>query len=175
MSERNEEIQAPPDPQRTKENRMTKTTQDLRSAAHALRTAANALEAVTAQLRTLSTEIDTHDDLNDPEPAPAWPTAPLVWHDGKVWERCGEWWDGYLWEVTGDGRYVSVVASIHSPDLTNRDSKTREKATRFAREAVPVTLVPTEAWEAWSDPLSNDFEANGMLVAADSLAQEAAR
>lgn len=53
------------------------TPKQLRSAAHALRTAANALEAVTEQLRTLSTEIDTPDDKNVPEPepaAPAWPT-----------------------------------------------------------------------------------------------------
>ena len=141
---------------------MTKTARDLRSAAHALRTAANALDETVTALRALS------DDLNvpDPEPEPAWPTAPYVW------------WDGYLWEVTGGGgRYVSVVASIHSPDLTNRDSKTREKATRFAREAVPVTPVPTEAWETWKRATRDlDYTPDCELIdAVDSLAQEVAR
>ena len=140
---------------------MTKTARDLRSAAHALRTAANALEETVTALRALS------DDLNEPDPelaAPAWPTAPYVW------------WDGYLWEVTGDGRYVSVAASLHSPVLTNRDSKTREKATRFAREAVPVTPVPTEEWERLRDCEEPAWLAAEALVdAADSLAQGVAR
>ena len=43
------------------------TPKQLRSAAHALRTAANALEDVTTQLRALSAEIDTPDNLNDTE------------------------------------------------------------------------------------------------------------
>ena len=112
---------------------MTKTARDLRSAAHALRTAANALEETVTALRALS------DDLNvpDPEPEPVWPTAPLVWHDGKVWVRAES--KTYFGDSNFWGKY----------HMNSETAAAREAARRFAREAVPVTLVPTEAWEAW--------------------------
>ena len=144
---------------------MTKTARDLRSAAHALRTAANALEETVTALRALS------DDLNEPDPepepaAPAWPTAPFVWHAGEVWQR------------QEDGRYESahhfwtVESMTHNPNSTVCDN-----ARRFAREAVPVTLVPTEAWEAWKSATRDlDYTPDCDLIdAVDSLSQEVAR
>ena len=110
---------------------MTKTARDLRSAAHALRTAANALEETATALRALS------DDLNEPDPEPAvpvWPTADLLWHAGKVWERCGEW------------GYKGVGAYWRKDHLSGSPSDIRDGARRFAREAVPVAIVPAADW-----------------------------
>ena len=135
---------------------MTKTARDLRSAAHALRTAANALEETVTALRALS------DDLNEPEPAPepVWPTAPLVWHDGKVWVQAAA--ETYFGDSSFWGKY----------HLNSETAAIREGARRFAREAIPVTPVPTEAWEEWgSFSLPNDQDA-ALMDAVDSLAQE---
>ena len=106
------------------------TPKQLRSAAHALRTAANALEDVTTQLRTLSTEIDTPAD-------PVLPTAPYVWHDGEIWTR------------DEDGDYISATDRWADRHLQSSVPHLREAAHTFAREAVPVTLVPTREWEEW--------------------------
>ena len=140
---------------------MTKTARDLRSAAHALRTAANALEETVTALRALS------DDLNepDPEPTPAWPTAPLVCHDGKVWVRAATetyFWDSSFW---GKHHLDSEIAAV------------REAARRFTREAVPVVVVPTEAWETWKRATRDlDYAPDSELIdAVNSLAQEVAR
>ena len=145
---------------------MTKTARDLRSAAHALRTAANALEETVTALRALSDDLNKPDP--EPEPAPVWPTAQYVW------------WDGYLWEPPGGGWYVSMIGDLHSPDLADLDPDIRDEAIRFAREAVPVTLVPSEAWETWKSWVPS--EAVGacagdreLVNAVDSLAQEVAR
>ena len=101
----------------------------------------------------------------EPAPEPAWPTAPYVW------------WDGYLWGVTGGGRYVSVVGNLHSPDLTNPDPETRDELARFAREAVPVVVVPAAGWETWKHTTRDlDYTPGCELIdAVDSLAQEVAR
>ena len=140
---------------------MTKTARDLRSAAHALRTAANALEETVTALRALS------DDLNepDPEPEPVWPTAPYVWHDGKMWVRAATgtyFGDSSFW---GKRHLDSEIAAVH------------EEAHRFARKAVPVTPVPTEAWETWKRATRDlDYTPDCELIdAVDSLAQEVAR
>ena len=109
---------------------MTKTARDLRSAAHALRTAANALEETVTALRALS------DDLNEPDPEPVWPTAPYVWHDGKVWAQDTP--ETYFGGSNFWGKY----------QLNRETTAAREGARRFAREAVPVTPVPTAEWEA---------------------------
>lgn len=137
---------------------MTKTARDLRSAAHALRTAANALEETVTSLRALS------DDLNvpDPEPEPVWPTAPHVWHDGEVWTRLP------------DGRYTTRYISWAEGDLQSTFEHVRDVIARFAREAVPVTPVPTEAWEAWKSATRDlDYTPDCELIdAVDSLARE---
>ena len=114
---------------------MTKTARDLRSAAHALRTAANALEETVTALRALS------DDLNvpDPEPTPAWPTAPHVWQDGHVWVRVGG----------GDYEGSSDYWSAEHPNSTT--DSIRDGARQFVREAIPVTIVPTREWERLRD------------------------
>ena len=158
---------------------MTKTARDLRSAAHALRTAADALEETVTALRALSDALEEtvtalralSDDLNEPdpepEPAPAWPSAPYVW------------WDGYLWEPPGDGRYVSVVGDLHSTDLANLDPEIRDEAIRFAREAVPVAIVPAADWAILRRCVEDEgavWDAAEALVAAtDALAQEVAQ
>ena len=140
---------------------MTKTARDLRSAAHALRTAANALEETVTALRALS------DDLNvpDPEPEPVWPTADLLWHAGKVWERCGEW------------GYKGVGAYWRKDHLSGSPSDIRDGARRFAREAVPAVVVPAAEWEAWKRAIRDlDYTPDCELIdAVDSLAQEVAR
>ena len=140
---------------------MTKTARDLRSAAHALRTAANALDETVTALRALS------DDLNepDPEPTPAWPTAPHVW------------WDGTVWTIGDDGEYQTAGDHWAKSHLDNPISFIRDEARRFAREAVPVTPVPTEAWETWKRATRDlDYTPDCELIdAVDSLAQEVAR
>ena len=142
---------------------MTKTTRDLRSAAHALRTAANALEETVTALRALS------DDLNEPapepEPEPVWPTAPLVWWDGKVWVRAAT--ETYFGDSSFWGKH----------HLNSETASIREAARRFAREAIPVTPVPTEAWETWKYATRYlDYTPDSELIdAVDSLAQEVAR
>ena len=138
---------------------MTKTARDLRSAAHALRTAANALEETVTALRALS------DDLNVPEPEPVWPTAPLVWHDGKVWER----------DEAGD--YDSVNDLWGKRHMNSETADIRAGAHRFAREAVPVTPVPSAEWEAWKSATRDlDYTPDCDLIdAVDSLAREVAR
>ena len=145
---------------------MTKTARDLRSAAHALRTAANALEETVTALRALS------DDLNEPDPEPAvpvWPTAPYVWHAGEVWERV-------------DGGDYDCPSDYWIPELLNSTTDSvRDGALSFASEAVPVTLVPTEAWGAWKSWVPSEAAAaicagdRKLLDAVDSLAQEVDR
>ena len=98
---------------------MTKTARDLRSAAHAL-------EEVVTALRALS------DDLNESDPA--WPTAPLVWWDGKVWVSG----DNGVYQTAGDYWAKSHLDSLVQP--------VRDGARRFAREAVPVAIVPAAEW-----------------------------
>ena len=148
---------------------MTKAARDLRSAAHALRTAANALDETVTALRALSDDLNEPDPEPapepepEPEPAPAWPTAPFMWYRGKVWVRGqGGYYDGPFdyWSV---GHLNSTTDSI------------RDGARRFAREAISVTPVPTEAWEEWgSVTLPNDQD-TALMDAVDSLAQEVAR
>ena len=125
-----------------------------------------ALEEVVTTLRAL------FDDLNEPDPepaAPVWPTAPYVWHGGEVWKRRA----GDLYESPNN--YWEEAHMTNSPS-----SEIRDDASRFAREAVPVTLVPTVAWEKWKSWVPG--EAGGTFVhdralieAVDSLAQEVAR
>ena len=140
---------------------MTKTARDLRSAAHALRTAANALDETVTALRALS------DDLNepDPEPTPAWPTAPHVW------------WDGGVWALYDDGEYQTAGDYWAKSHLDSTVQPVWDGARRFVREAVPVTLVPSAEWEAWKSATRDlDYTPDSELIdAVDSLAQEVAR
>ena len=116
---------------------MTKTARDLRSAAHALRTAANALEETVTALRALSDDLNVPDP--EPEPEPVWPTAPLVWHDGKVWVQAAS--ETYFGDSNFWGKY----------HLNSETTAAREGARRFSREAIPVTIVPTREWERLRD------------------------
>ena len=144
---------------------MTRTARDLRSAAHALRTAANALEETVTALRALSDDLNVPDPEPAPEPEPVWPTAPLVWHDGKVLvQAASETYFGYsnFW-----GKY----------HLNSETTAAREGARRFARESVPVTPVPSAEWEAWKSATRDlDYTPDCELIdAVDSLAREVAR
>lgn len=107
----------------------------------------------------LAADVDTPDE----DDVPAWPTAPYVWWDGRVWARGQH--GMYTW----------------SDELTTETLEPPcRMEPRFAREAVPVTLVPTEAWETWKRWASpeNDPELSGDRALADaveSLAREVAR
>ena len=138
---------------------MTETARDLRSAAHAL-------EEVVTALRALSDDLNEPDP--EPEPEPVWPTAPRVW------------WDGTVWTIGDDGEYQTAGDYWAKSHLDGAIAAVRDGARRFAREAVPVTLVPTEAWETWKSWVPS--EAVGacagdreLVNAVDSLAQEVAR
>ena len=103
--------------------------------------------------------------VTNTEPTPAWPTAPHVW------------WDGGVWALYDDGEYQIFGDHWHESHLDNPISFIRNEARRFAREAVPVTPVPTEAWETWKHATRDlDYTPDSELIdAVDSLAQEVAR
>lgn len=104
----------------------------------------------------------------DTEPAaPVWPSAPYVWWEGDVLRRGGDFYASAAWKLgsdglTGEGVYGDNVRS-------------------FAREAVPVTLVPTEAWEFWKQACASELYApsrgidGGLIAAVDRLTQEVNR
>ena len=119
-----------------------------------------ALDEVVTSLRALS------DDLNEPntEPEPVWPTAPLVWHDGKVWVQAAL-------EYFGDSNFWGKY------HLNSETTAAREGARRFSREAIPVTPVPSAEWEAWKSATRDlDYTPDCELIdAVDSLAREVAR
>ena len=133
---------------------MTKTARDLNEPDHEL-------EEVVTALRALS------DDLNepDPEPTPAWPTAPHVWWEGEVWVR-GD-----------DGEYQTAGDYWAKSHLDSTAQPVRDGARRFAREAVPVTPVPSAEWDAWKSATRDlDYTPDCDLIdAVDSLAREVAR
>ena len=97
--------------------------------------------------------------------APAWPTAPLVWWEGEVWVR-GD-----------DGEYQTAGDYWAKSHLDSTVQPVRAGARRFVREAIPVTIVPTEAWETWKHATRDlDYTPDCELIdAVDSLAQEVAR
>ena len=97
-----------------------------------------------------------------PEPAPVWPTAALVWWDGKAWVR------------DDDGEYQGAGDYWAKGHLDSTAQPVRDEARRFAREAEPVTLVPTDAWETWKRATRDlDYMPDWELVdAVGSLAQE---
>ena len=101
----------------------------------------------------------------EPEPEPVWPTAPLVWHDGKVWVQAES--ETYFEDSNFWGKY----------HLNSETTAARDGARRFAREAISVTPVPTEAWETWKHATRDlDYTSDCELIdAVDSLAQEVAR
>ena len=106
--------------------------------------------------------------LTNTEPAPDWPTAPLVWYGGEAWTRLS------------DGSYTARYISWAEEGLQSTFQHVRDVSARFAREAVPVTLVPTEAWEKWkswvpSEAVGASADDVELVNAADSLAQEVAR
>ena len=116
-------------------------------------------EAVNMIVATVPNEPDP-----EPEPEPAWPTAPYVWHGGEVWVRG----DDGEYQTAGDYWAKSHLARV---------GRVRDGALSFASEAVPVTLVPTEAWETWKRATRDlDYTPDCELIdAVDSLAQEVAR
>ena len=75
---------------------------------------------------------------NEPDPEPAWPTAPHVWWEGEVWVR-GD-----------DGEYQTAGDYWAKSHLRGR-GRVRDGARRFVREAIPVTIVPTREWERLRD------------------------
>ena len=102
---------------------------------------------------------------SEPDPEPAWPTAPLVWHAGQVWQQ-------------EDDMYASANDVWSEGHMNDGPSNMfRNDARRFAREAVPVTLVPTEAWGTWKRATRDlDYTPDSELIdAMNSLAQEVAR
>ena len=68
-----------------------------------------------------------HGPLTNTEPEPVWPTAPLVWHDGKVWVQAAS--ETYFGDSNFWGKY----------HLNSETTAAREGARRFSREAIPVT------------------------------------
>ena len=105
------------------------------------------------------------DSEPEPEPETVWPTAPRVW------------WDGTVWTIGDDGEYQTAGDHWAKSHLDSLVQPVRDGARRFAREAVPVTLVPTEAWETWKRATRDlDYTPDCELIdAVDSLAQEEAR
>ena len=66
-----------------------------------------------------------------------WPTAPLVWHNGRVWAR------------SANGSYLTQGDHWHATYMDGANQKLRDGARRFAREAVPAVVVPAAEWEAF--------------------------
>ena len=95
--------------------------------------------------------------LTNTEPEPVWPTAPLVWHDGKVWVQAAS--ETYFGDSNFWGKY----------HLKSETVAIRDKAHHFAREAVPITLVPTAEWEILRQCVEDEgavWDAAEALVAA---------
>ena len=105
--------------------------------------------------------------LTNTEPEPVWPTAPLVWHDGKVWVQAAS--ETYFGDSNFWGKY----------HLNSETTAAREGARRFSREAIPVTIVPTGEWERLRDCVEDEEPAwdaaEALVDATDALAQEVAR
>ena len=92
------------------------------------------LRDVTGVQCTWARLLEGYGPLTD-APETAWPTAPYVWHDGKAWVQAATetyFGDGSFW-----GKY----------HLKSETVATLEAARRFAREAIPVTIVPAAEWE----------------------------
>ena len=103
--------------------------------------------------------------VTNTEPEPVWPTAALLWWGGKAWVQATA--ETYFRDSSFWGKH----------HLNSETASLREEARRFAREAVPVTPVPTEAWETWKHATRDlDYTPDCELIdAVDSLAQEVAR
>ena len=125
-----------------------------------------ALEEVVTTLRALFDDLNEPDTEPDTEPVPDWPTAPYVWHAGELWLRHVN----SVYETAGDFWEEGHMTN-------NLSSEIRVAACLFARGAVPVTPVPTEAWETWKRATRDlDYTPDCELIdAVDSLAQEVAR
>ena len=91
--------------------------------------------------------------LTNTEPEPVWPTAPLVWHDGKVWVQAAS--ETYFGDSNFWGKY----------HLNSETTAAREGARRFAREAIPVTIVPTGEWERLRDCVEDEGSIRGAAEA----------
>ena len=100
--------------------------------------------------------------VTNTEPEPVWPTAALVWHDGKVCVRDVS--GTYFGDSNSWGKYL----------LDSEIAAARERARRFAREAVPVVAVPAAEWEAFA-PLARGSVTSGSftLEAARALVRAA--
>ena len=80
---------------------------------------------------------DTEPADTEPEPVPDWPTAALLWHNGRVWAR------------SANGSYLTQGDHWHATYMDGANQKLRDGARRFAREAVPAVVVPAAEWEAF--------------------------
>ena len=127
----------------TSENaaRLRGVANGLRAAANALVGAsedqtADALRGVAARLSEASEAVSLVAEALTPEPEPelVWPTAPYVWWDGKTWTLG----DARVYKTPGDCWAKSHLDSLVQP--------VRDGARRFAREAVPVAIVPAAEW-----------------------------
>ncbi len=105
----------------------------------------------------------TFESMDEPAPEHVWPTAPHVWFECEVWTR------------DGLGDYGVRGGSHDRSHLSCTHVRLRDEAVRFAREAIPVTLVPTEAWEEWERLSLTDHHDTALVDAVDHLAQEVAR
>ena len=97
------------------------------------------LRDVTGVQCTWARLLEGYGPLTNTEPEPVWPTAPLVWHDGKVWVQAAS--ETYFGDSNFWGKY----------HLNSETTAAREGARRFSREAIPVTIVPTREWERLRD------------------------
>ena len=127
----------------TSENaaRLRGVANGLRAAANALVGAsedqtADALRGVAARLSEASEAVSLVAEAltPEPEPEPVWPTAPHVWWEGEVWVR-GD-----------DGEYQTPGGYRHEGNLVCPSPEVRDRARSFAREAVPVAIVPAAEW-----------------------------
>ena len=91
--------------------------------------------------------------VTNTEPVPMWPTAPLVWHDGKVWVQAAS--ETYFGDSNFWGKY----------HLNSETTAAREGARRFSREAIPVTIVPTGEWERLRDCVEDEGSIRGAAEA----------
>ena len=111
------------------------------------------LRDVTGVQCTWARLLEGYGPLTNTEPEPVWPTAPLVWHDGKVWDQAAS--ETYFGDSNFWGKY----------HLNSETTAAREGARRFAREAIPVTIVPTGEWERLRDCVEDEGSIRGAAEA----------
>ena len=97
---------------------------------------------------------------------PTWPTAYYVWHDRQIWERSADKIGNVCYRRAGRILWEDNMADKWSPS-------DRERAIRFAADAVPVIAVPTEALEVLRTQVHIDDETGVPTAAHERLWQTA--